>query len=175
MNPNVSVIIPLFNRSDLIGETLQSLQAQTYSHWEAIVVDDGSTDSSFEIVRNLTKQDSRIRLLRRSREPKGAPTCRNIGTDLSQGDYLIFLDSDDLLASHCLEQRIQAISQDSCYDFWVFSMLMFHHKPGDSNILWNISTEEDDLARFLRTDAVWQTTCPIHRRTSFLKYAKELW
>src|SRR5688500_14327273 len=76
--PLVSIIIPNFNRVHLIGETLDSLLRQSYSNWEAIVVDDRSTDTSLLVIEEYVKKDSRIRFFIRSREPKGAPTCRNI-------------------------------------------------------------------------------------------------
>ena len=165
----ISVIIPLYNRATLIGETIASLQQQTYHRWEAIVVDDESTDGSYEKVEGIAQQDERIKLTRRHRDPKGAPTCRNIGAELATGDYLIFLDSDDLLAPHCLEGRASAVRAHPDYDFLVFPMLMFKQHPYDQNIVWNIDTSESDLTRFLRVDAVWQTTCPIYKRTWFLK------
>ena len=168
MNQKVSVILPLYNRIALVEKTIKSVQSQTYPYWEAIVVDDGSTDGSYELVEKINHQDKRIRLAKRSREPKGAPTCRNIGATLASGDYLIFLDSDDLLAPLCLEQRIAAFQQFPDYDFLVFPMLMFKKYPHDQNILWNVSTQESDLTRFLRVDAVWQTTGPMYQRTSFL-------
>nr|WKN40037.1 glycosyltransferase family A protein [Tunicatimonas sp. TK19036] len=169
MKPYIAVIIPLFNRVDLVKETLHSLQAQTFQYWEAIVVDDGSTDGSYELVQQLAQQDHRIKLLRRQREPKGAPTCRNIGAHHAQSDYLIFLDSDDILAPFCLQQRAGALAQNPGFDFLVFSMLLFNHKAGDTNTLWNIATTEDDLSRFLRTDAPWQTSCPVFQRHFFLQ------
>ena len=164
----VSVIIPLYNREALVVETLASVQAQTYPHWEAVVVDDGSTDQSYEAVEQWAAQDERIRLLHRSRNPKGAPTCRNIGVEQAIGDYLIFLDSDDRLAPFCLEQRTRCVALYPEADFLVFSTVSFEKNQGDTNRLWNVATTEDDLTRFLRGDSVWQTSGPIHKKSSFL-------
>lgn len=168
--PHVSVVIPLFNRINLIQETLSSLKAQTYQNWEGIVVDDGSTDGSYDLVKKIAQQDSRIKLIKRHREPKGAPTCRNIGAELAAGKYLVFLDSDDLLASFCIEQRLNYFQTYPDYDFLVFPMLMFEKNPYDLSFLWNVPTKEDNLTRFLRMDAVWQTTCPIYKKDSFQKF-----
>ncbi len=165
----VSIIIPLYNRVSFIKETINSIGAQNYPYWEAIIVDDGSTDGSFELVKDMAEKDHRIRLLRRDRAPKGAPTCRNIGAKHARSDFIIFMDSDDLLAPFCLEQRVTALQQHPDYDFLVFPMLLFEKAVGDTNLLWNIDTEEDDLARFLRWDPVWQTMCPIYKRSSFLQ------
>lgn len=169
MSEKVSVLIPLYNRKKLVQETVASVQAQTYSHWEVIIIDDGSTDGSLELAQAMEQQDARIRAVQRDREPKGAPTCRNIGAELATGTYLIFLDSDDLLAPFCLERRVAAFRRYPAYDFLVFPMLMFQQEPYDSDILWNVGTQEDDLARFLRGDAVWQTSGPIYRKSSFTK------
>ncbi len=100
-------------------------------------------------------------------EPKGAPSCRNIGAKAAAGDYIIFLDSDDLLAPWCLEQRVACFLQHPEADFLTFSMLTFERNTEDAKTLWNISTPERDLVRFLRGDAVWQTSGPIYRKDFF--------
>ncbi|QDO93686.1 glycosyltransferase family 2 protein [Formosa sediminum] len=171
-NPLISIIIPLFNREELIKDTLNSLLNQTYNRWECVIVDDGSTDLSFDVVKNFCHKDSRIRLLKRDRLPKGAPTCRNIALEKSKGDYIIFLDSDDLLAANCLENRILRYKENLDLDFIVFKSLLFNDSKNKMafNKLWNISTEEDDLLRFLRFDAVWQTAGPIYKREFALKF-----
>lgn len=167
--PLISVIIPNFNRGDLLRETLTSLQEQYYGNWEAWVVDDGSEDSSVEVVQTVIAAEPRIHYIRRDREPRGAPVCRNIGIARSRGDFLVFLDSDDLLAPHALKQRSQAILADPGYDFWVFPILMFRNRPEDGKMLWNIDNGEPDLHRFLVLDAPWQTSGPIWRRSAVEK------
>lgn len=163
-DPLVTIIIPSFNRANIIGETLDSVLSQTYSNWECIIVDDGSTDATIEKVQLYERQDSRIKLYLRERSPKGAPTCRNIGLDKSSGEYVIYLDSDDILAPFCLSQRINECVQNPECDFLVFKSLMFNQTPIDASFYWNIETEEDDLIRFLRMDALWQTSGPIYRK-----------
>ena len=103
----VSIITPLFNRAHVLQQTADSVISQTHSDWEWIVVDDGSTDGGEDQVRRWAREDSRIQLHIRDRNPKGACTCRNVGASLSTGDFLIFLDSDDLLTPLCLEQRLK--------------------------------------------------------------------
>jgi glycosyltransferase involved in cell wall biosynthesis len=165
----VSVIIPNYNRSKYLQECLFSIINQTVSNWEAIVVDDGSTDDSIEVLKSFTRQDTRIRLIQRNRDPKGAAASRNIGIDNAQGDYIIFLDSDDILAPHCLQQRIQVMKENPNLDFAVFKMQFFKEKPGDDSRVWNIETKEDTLQRFLNLDAVWQTSGPIWKKTALKK------
>ena len=166
MSPLVSVVIPTKNRRDLLYETLNGLGAQTCRQWEAIIVDDGSTDGTEEMVAALAAKDSRIRFLRRDRRPRGASTCRNIGLAAARGDYVIFEDSDDLLASDCLEGRVKAIEKDPALDFVVFLTQVFYERPGDNSCLWNNFNGEDDLDRFLRRDIPWHTSGPIWRRSS---------
>ncbi len=165
----ISVIIPNFNRGDLLKETLESVLKQSYPYWEAIVVDDGSTDNSESVGLEYALKDSRIKYYKRTKESGGAPVCRNIGIQKSTGDYLIFLDSDDLLASYCLEQRMNQITSCPENDFWVFPMLMFLGKPESACKLWNINTPEPDLHRFLKLDAVWQTSGPVWRKNAVIK------
>jgi len=165
----VSIIIPNFNREKLITETLNSVKVQTYSNWEALIVDDGSTDQSIKIIQEFIKNDSRFKLIKREREPKGAPTCRNIGVESAKGDFIIFLDSDDLLAPDCLKRRVSYCVQNPDLDFIVFQMLLFHKSVNDLNILGNIDTKESDLYRFLRGDVVWGIFQPIWKSDSLKK------
>ncbi|OHX65559.1 glycosyltransferase family 2 protein [Flammeovirga pacifica] len=101
----ISIIIPTYNRAKYINETLTSLIRQTYSNWECIIVDDGSTDNTIEVVNNFIKNDDRFLFYERDIEPKGAPTCRNIGLENAKGEYIKFLDSDDWLTETALEDQ----------------------------------------------------------------------
>jgi glycosyltransferase involved in cell wall biosynthesis len=170
--PLVSIITPSFNRADVIGETAESIFRQTYIHWEWVIVDDGSTDNSWEIIEKFAQQDSRIKIFKRSRGPKGACTCRNIAIEKSTGEYLIFLDTDDLLASFCIEQRIKAVKENPAADFIIFPMLLFSRQPDDLRLLWNVETGENDLARILRSDPICQGTGTIWKKDSFIDIGK---
>lgn len=165
----VSVIVPLFNRDYWIALSIKSVLDQTYSNWELILVDDGSTDRSIQVAEEFTKKDARIRTIIRDREPKGAPTCRNIGLENAKGEYVIFLDSDDLMAPYCLEQRLLKVGQFPNEDFWVFPMLIFENQIDDTRRLTNHNTEELDLHRFLRSDIVWTISSPIWKKRSLLR------
>ena len=167
----VSVIIPLFDRGHLISRALNSLCSQDFDDWEAIVVDDGSTDNGPEIVREFARKEQRIRLVNRSREPRGPSCCRNIGADNSTGKYLVFLDSDDELASHCVGTRYQYMESHPDLDFAVFPLESFSETPGDKGEIFNTYCEdqEDYLHLFLQDEAPWQTTCPIWKKDFYLK------
>jgi glycosyltransferase involved in cell wall biosynthesis len=167
LRPFVSVITPNFNRAHTIAETLESLQKQTCPLWECIVVDDGSIDASAEIVRSFEEADSRIHWVQRQREPAGACTCRNTGVDACAGDYVMFLDSDDIAATWCIEQRREAALEAPTADVIVFPARMFGHSVGDEDNLWNILTDEDELHRFLKLDSPWQGTGPLWKKAAF--------
>jgi glycosyltransferase involved in cell wall biosynthesis len=107
----VSIIIPVFNRATLLGETLISIQKQTYTNWECIVVDDGSTDSTQEVIQLFVENDNRIKFYNRPTETeKGANSCRNYGFERSLGEFINWFDSDDVMLSDCIEKKIEAFS-----------------------------------------------------------------
>ena len=116
----VSIIIPVFNRAHLIGETLDSILAQTYSNWECIVVDDGSTDSTAEILQSFVEKDSRFTFYNRPLDYlKGANSCRNYGFEKSSGEYINWFDSDDLMLPDFIEEKMKAFT--SKLDFVIAS------------------------------------------------------
>lgn len=111
MNNLISVIIPTFNRASLIGETLDSVLSQTYNNWECIIVDDGSTDGTKEAIEVYSTNDKRFKYFQRPTDrKKGASPCRNYGLEMAKGDYIQFLDSDDLLENNKFEEQIKVLS-----------------------------------------------------------------
>src|SRR5215468_6433390 len=99
--PLVSVILPTYNRADTIGRAIDSVVNQTLSDWELIVVDDGSTDNSTELILERYSREPRLKLIRQ--ENQGFPGARNTGLRASAGKYIAFLDSDDEYLPHHLE------------------------------------------------------------------------
>lgn len=163
----ITIIIPNYNRAAYLKEALHSLLQQTYENWEALVVDDGSTDASDKVAEDF--KDPRIQFIERARLPKGAPACRNIGIERALGEFIIFLDSDDVLAVHCLEQRSKYMQTHKDLDFAVFPMLFFNKTPNDSKLLWNKKNRTLELERFINLDTVWQTTGPIWKKKALQK------
>jgi glycosyltransferase involved in cell wall biosynthesis len=112
MQAKVSVIIPTLNRAHIIKETLNSVQKQSYKNWECIIIDDGSTDGTDEIIQEYLNADLRfIYVHRPETRIKGAATCRNIGVENSTGDYIQFLDSDDLIAPNKFEIQLAELAK----------------------------------------------------------------
>ncbi|MCT4589624.1 MAG: glycosyltransferase [Carboxylicivirga sp.] len=105
IQPLVSVIIPLFNAAPYISDCLESVINQTYVNIEIIVVDDGSTDCSLEVVKSIG--DERIHIIKT--ENKGAPAARNIGFQNSNGSLIQFLDADDLISTHKIGRQVNEI------------------------------------------------------------------
>lgn len=108
--PLVSVVIPTYNRGRVIGRAIESVLQQTFSDFELIIVDDGSTDNSCEIVGLY--DDSRIRLIRNTQN-QGANFCRNIGIKESKGKYIAFQDSDDEWTTDKLEVHIRYMQENN--------------------------------------------------------------
>ena len=167
MKPVISVITPNLNRAHSIAETLESLKQQSSPLWECVVVDDGSTDNSAEVVARFSADDDRIRWYKRDVAPAGAGHCRNIGVEMARGDYVMFLDSDDIAALTCIEKRIEAARAAPEADIVVFQGMTFRNIPGDEDFLWNTLNDEPLVDRFLKLDSPWQGTGPLWKREVF--------
>lgn len=113
--PLFSIIIPTYQRAHLIWKTLDSIVAQTYSNWECIVVDDGSTDNTKEIINSYAFKDSRFQYFSRPKNLlKGANSCRNFGYEKSRGVYVKWFDSDDIMLEDCLSSTIALFIESNC-------------------------------------------------------------
>ena len=123
--PRVSVIIPTYNRADLIGETVESVLSQTFDDFEIIIVDDGSTDSTREVVRGF---DGPIKYI--YQENQGVSCARNRGFEASRGDYICFLDSDDVWSPRMLEREVSLLDSNSDLGF-VYSDYQFVNRDGE--------------------------------------------
>ena len=108
--PLVSVIMPCYNMENFIAHTIESVQRQTYPHWELLIVDDASTDQTAEIVKSYQNQDDRIQFIIKSQH-SGIADTRNQCIQMAQGRYLAFLDSDDLWHPEKLERQLQFMTQ----------------------------------------------------------------
>ena len=106
----ISVIVPVYNVEKYLEECLDSIKNQTYSAIEVILVNDGSTDSSKEICEKYCKQDSRFLLT--NQENQGLSAARNKGVEISTGEYIVFVDSDDIIKTNYLEKLMQYMAED---------------------------------------------------------------
>ena len=109
--PLVSVFTPTFNGERFVGETIESVLAQTHEEVEHVLVDDGSTDGTREILREYERRDPRVRVIQFD-ERRGPTRRRNDALDAARGDYLAWLDHDDLFTPHKLELQVAALEAD---------------------------------------------------------------
>lgn len=161
----ISVIVPNYNKCNFIVETLQSVKVQTSSDWEVIIVDDASDDSSVLIIKDFIQGDPRFRLFLNNIQ-KGGSSCRNQGLKFALGEFVIFLDSDDVLSGECLQLRQQTFESTPANDFLVFPMGTFKETIGDRKKKWCPRPKQNHLFAFLRHSLPWQTMQPIWRRGS---------
>lgn len=166
----ISIILPIFNRGELIKETLDSVLSQTYRNWECIIIDDGSTDNSFEVVSSFMEKDPRVKFFKREIHPKGAPTCRELGKDLSKGDLIIFLDSDDLLAPWALEERMEYFQKKPELNVLLSNGLQFNSKTKRFLNYCALYNEPEILKSFLKMNVVFQTTSPTWKKEFLVKH-----
>lgn len=125
-----SIVIPSYNRELFIKKTLESVLRQTFADFEIIVVDDGSTDNTAEVVRTMAESDERIIFHPKKNEERAV--ARNTGTALARGKYITFLDSDDLLYENHFEAAHEIIEK---YDNPEFFRLRYEFKDGDGKLL----------------------------------------
>lgn len=109
MNVKISIIIPAYNVAGYIEHCIDSILAQTFEEYEVIVVDDGSTDATPEIIDTYAQKDSRIHVIHKKNE--GVSIARNTGIDLAAGEYFLFFDGDDFSENYTLEELYQTITE----------------------------------------------------------------
>lgn len=181
----VSIILATYNRAEYILESLYSIQQQTLSDWECLIIDDGGTDNTPEILAPILKQDARFQyFMRTSKYQKGLPGSRNYGLDLAQGDYIIFFDDDDIAHPQNLELCVFELSNKQL-SFCRYIRDVFR---GDFVYNFDYSKEytsfyidSSDINKILRNElqfnscaVMWTKECYTnHRYTEHLKYAEE--
>jgi glycosyltransferase involved in cell wall biosynthesis len=127
-NPTVSVIIPTYNRANLIEKAIGSVLNQTYQDFEIIVIDDGSTDNTREIIRSF--KDKRVKYVKKYKKNKGSSVARNIGIKIARGKYFALLDSDDEWLPEKLDKQIKILQDGSPELGVVYSNLCYIDENG---------------------------------------------
>ncbi len=151
--PQVSVIIPTYNRAHLVGDAIQSALNQIFSDLEIIVVDDGSTDNTTEVVQRF--HDPRIKYLRR--ENGGPAAARNTGLAIASGAYISFLDSDDLLLPETLLLQLDGLGSSDLNGL-VYGQYYVISSPGEARYLHDIYDDNIGLRQLLLgPQFVWPT------------------
>jgi len=165
VQPLVSIIIPTYNRAHLLGETLGSILVQNYQNWECIIVDDGSTDYTRELMDFYIDSDYRFKYFKRPENKiKGANACRNYGFELSNGDYINWFDDDDLMHPEKLEIQVNSL-ENSDYNFTVCHTLVFDNKINNILGLRNtLMISDQAFYDYLRMKIGWLTQVPLWKK-----------
>ena len=163
MRPRISIIVPCYNGAKYIRKTLECLQMQTMEDWECIIVDDGSTDSSAEIIKEFVTSDSRYKYI--YKENGGVSSARNVGLDNASGEWVTFIDSDDTVDLDYFD--IKGLDEvDFAVQRWRFTsenntrekLVEGIYKGGDFITFMSETLHKDILrmvaAKFLRRDII---------------------
>lgn len=113
MNPKITVFMPVYNTEKYLNEAIESILNQTYKNFEFLIIDDGSTDESLNIIKSF--KDDRIRVYA-NKVNKGLPYTRNLGLTLANGKYIAFMDSDDISELNRLEIEVRFLEKNKEYD-----------------------------------------------------------
>jgi glycosyltransferase involved in cell wall biosynthesis len=173
-----------YNRAHFIKETLISIQNQTFENWECIIIDDGGTDNTKDIIKSILQNDTRFQFVKRSESyQKGLPGCRNFGLDLAKGNFIIFFDDDDIIHPDNLKIGVETL-KDSDFSFCHYQKLSFevdqpsfvkietvNKKTIKSNDLEKVITQKIGLAS---CTVLWNNDCfKTLRFNEKLMYAEE--
>lgn len=165
----VSIIIPTYNRANIISETLDSVLNQKFTELECIIVDDHSNDDTEIIVQQFVSSDSRFSFYKRPVEMlKGANSCRNFGFEKAKGKYIKFLDSDDLITDDCLEKQVAILKSNQnikvCFSYGRY----FNDSTKKLEEFWSRNKDYNDyLYGHITNQIRWQTADPLWRKSFF--------
>jgi glycosyltransferase involved in cell wall biosynthesis len=185
MSAKVSIIMATYNRTDFIIETLESIKKQVFTDWECLIIDDGGTDNTAEVIAPVLEQDKRFQFLKRpDLYLKGLPGCRNYGLDLAKGEYIIFFDDDDIVHPQNLELSVLELSRNEvsfCRYIREVFYDTFDYRFDYSKDYNSFFIDEKDVFSLLNQDLpfnscaiLWKKECFIENRyTEYLSHAEE--
>lgn len=165
-NPLISIIIPMYNAQKYILETIESVLNQTYLNWEMIIVDNFSTDDSRNIVKSIN--DTRIKLIELNSNSGGPARPRNIGIENSKGEYIAFLDADDLWIKDKLEIQLHDMLEND-FNFSSTGKININEKSENINFKAEILSKLDSFKRketicdFIRSKYIYTSSVMIMR------------
>lgn len=149
MNNNlVSIVIPCFNNSDTIIETLESVKLQTYTNFEIIIVNDGSTDNSENVINSFIAENENINIKLLSQLNAGPSLTRNFGASIAKGAFLMFLDADDLLHKTYVEKAVNVLETENAINIVYANTEFFGAESG----LWQLNDFE--IVSFLKYNSI---------------------
>lgn len=152
--PLISIVTPVFNAEKFLAETIESVRAQTYKNWELLLVNDGSKDNSLKIAKEYAKKDKRIKVY--SIENSGAAVARNTGIEKAKGDYICFIDADDLWKKEKLEKQLNFMQEKKCA--FSFTGYEFANEKGEPNGKVVNVPEKITYKQALKNTTIWTST-----------------
>ncbi|CAM4096893.1 glycosyltransferase family 2 protein [Gillisia limnaea] len=185
MTAKVTIIMATYNRAHFIIESLQSIQQQTFTDWECLIIDDGGTDNTLAVITHILENDNRFKYLKSPENHiKGLPGCRNYGLDLAKGDYIIFFDDDDIVHPQNLELCVLELSRNKmsfCRYLREVFFDDFHYNFDYSKNYTSFNIDANDLEKMLKNElpfnscaVMWKKECfSNHRFVEHLMYAEE--
>lgn len=154
-NDLISIVVPVYNADKFLKDTISTVQNQTYTNWELILVDDCSTDKSVQLIQKYQKADKRIKLFSNEVNSHAALT-RNKGIDEANGRYIAFLDADDLWEPTKLEKQVAFMQQKDCA--FSYTGYEFANEKGKPNGKKVSVPEMLNYKKALRNTIIWTTT-----------------
>ena len=151
----VSIVVPVYNASRFIDETINTVLDQTYTNWELLLIDDKSTDESVKLIKPYAAKDKRIKLLR-NKKNSGAAVSRNKGIDAAKGRYIAFLDADDLWSPTKLEKQAAFMQKQDCA--FSFTGYEFADENGKANGKKVHVPETITYKQALKNTTIWTST-----------------
>lgn len=154
--PLISVIITNYNYAQYVGESIKSVLAQTYKNMEVIIIDDGSTDESCRVIEQYARDDIRVNFVRQKN--RGVVPTRNLGLDLAQGEYLIFIDADDLIPRNFIEEMYKTALKangDVAYcDLQMFGKIRGILKVNEQTLQGLIDFSATPICQLVKTSSI---------------------
>lgn len=168
----LTIVMPVYGNRDLVAVMVDSILHNDYADYTLLLVDDGSDAETLTLLRRYAL-DERVSLIRRQREPKGAPTCRNIGFDATESEYVMFLDSDDYVTPQCLRTRVEMLAARPDLDFMVFPSAVYDGTTMCAEPLYEhygYPIYDDDIAAFARRLLPFVTWNNIYRAAALRRH-----
>lgn len=157
----ITIVMCCYNKSKFVGQTIDSVVNQSAANWRLLIIDDFSKDGSDKIIKEKLN-DSRITFIQNDKN-MGANFCRNKGIELSETEYLMFLDADDLLMPDCIARRTNSAKIEPTANLLVFTMGVFKSKVGDSPYLW-LPKVKQPLIDLLSHKLSWSILQPLWKK-----------
>src|SRR5262249_34633413 len=168
--PKVTLVIPVHNRADLLPHTIESVLSQTFTNWECIVVDDSSDDGALDVARQYARVDSRIRPVSLQPPKRYSNAARNYGLELARGEFVTFLDSDDLITTNKLALQVEMLEANLSLDMVTCRAARFREHPRLDATQTKTSPPQSWLdaiwAPQFHPGGLWQNGCALWRTES---------